>query len=101
MIFLACVAACVWGLTLLAWDLIKGGTRRSDRIAIAIDQVGNANLGGWPDETISARAHRLNDEPGWRRWEVRINRLFGDKKHCEHAYLSEKTRRQTASEYRK
>lgn len=35
-------------------------------ILIAIDQLGNAILGGDPDETISSRAAKNADRAGWK-----------------------------------
>lgn len=35
-------------------------------LLIAIDQLGNAILGGDPDETISSRAAKKADRRGWR-----------------------------------
>lgn len=67
------------------------------QIAIAIDQLGNALLGGYADETISARAHRNR----WTKTERIINWLFRDDLHCAAAYISEMTGAQNASTYRK
>ena len=72
------------------------------KVLIGIDQLCNAVLGGYPDESLSARAYR------WRRDEksaipaILINALFfwqGD--HCYSAYSSEIKRRQLPPEYRK
>ncbi|MEH6483016.1 MULTISPECIES: hypothetical protein [Pseudomonas] len=57
---------------------------------IAIDQLFNTLFAGWPDETISSRAHREQIE--WA--ESLINALFffdrqGDIRHCELAYYGE------------
>lgn len=65
-------------------------------IAIAVDQLANALLGGYADETISARAHR----DGWKKTERCINWLFRDDLHCTKAYISEMTNAQNAPEYR-
>lgn len=65
-------------------------------LLVAVDQLGNALIGGMPDETISAHAYRA-------RWQVRaylINWLFRDKDHCWKAYLSEVNRLQLPPEYR-
>lgn len=66
------------------------------QIAIAVDQLANALLGGFADETISARAHRN----GWKRTERVINFLFQDDQHCAMAYVSEMRGTQNAKEYR-
>ena len=72
------------------------------QIAIALDQLGNALLGGWADETISARAYRQSGHK--RRWHVArviIDVLFfWEHEHCANAYWSERERTQTAPEYR-
>ncbi|MFM7008239.1 MAG: DNA helicase UvrD [Betaproteobacteria bacterium] len=66
------------------------------QIAIAVDQLANTLLGGFADETISARAHRN----GWKRTERFINFLFQDDQHCAMAYVSEMRGTQNAQEYR-
>ena len=65
------------------------------QIAIAVDQLGNALLGGYADETISAWAHRTRRH----RTERLINLLFFDDMHCAKAYLSEMQGWQNATEY--
>ena len=60
------------------------------QIAIAIDQLVNAMLGGYADETLSARAHRTQSP-----LERYINLIFlWDEDHCRASYLSELERRQ-------
>ena len=66
------------------------------QIAIAIDQLANALLGGYSDETLSARAHRTGSV-----WEPFIDALFfWQDAHCFESYLSEKERKQMPQEYR-
>ena len=66
------------------------------QVLIALDQLANALLGGYADETLSARAHRQND---WRR--VVINGLFfWQVDHCAESYWSERERKQLPPEYR-
>lgn len=63
---------------------------------IAIDQTINTMVGGWADETLSARAHRCN-------WRIRsvINAVFfWQDDHCRASYESERQRRQLPLEYR-
>lgn len=69
---------------------------------IALDQLFNALLGGWADETLSARSYR---EGLWcEKW---INQLFfrhqdtaGHKNHCEQCYWYERRRQDLPKEYR-
>lgn len=67
-------------------------------VLIAIDQLFNAVLWGWPDETLSSRAYQsyiLADRPKWR-WFLMfhiINGLFFDSEHCKSSYLSERDRK--------
>lgn len=69
-------------------------------LLIAIDQLGNAVSGGWPDETISCRAWRWHIS-GKRHWPARlINIMCGDRHHCHEAWLSEKRGRQLPPELR-
>lgn len=74
------------------------------QVAIAIDQLGNALLGGWADESISARAYRLGTLRGSKPWaavqEVLDTLFFWSPSHCETAYQSEQQRRQLPVEYR-
>ena len=101
LVWLLCLAAALWALLALLWDaLLRGRTRRGWNVAIALDQAANAVMGGWPDETLSARAWRLREQVKWARWVKRINRLFRDPDHCEHSYRSEQERQQLAPEYR-
>lgn len=69
-------------------------------VGIAIDQLANAILGGYPDETLSARCYREN------RWQRHvIDMLFfwqrSDVKwHCEQCYWYERERMDLPVEYR-
>lgn len=66
------------------------------QIAIAIDQLVNALLGGYADETLSARAHRTQSP-----LERYIDAIFfWDENHCRASYLSELERRQLPPQYR-
>ena len=66
------------------------------QIFIGIDQVINTWLGGWADETISARCYRED-----RKYLMKfINCLFfWQKEHCRDAYYSEVLRKQYPEEY--
>ena len=76
---------------------------RIEQTLIALDQLANAFLAaGWADETLSARAWRLDGtKPRWT-WARRIIDLifFWQKNHCEQAYLTEQERLQLPPEYR-
>lgn len=68
---------------------------------ISVDQVLNTMLGGWADETVSARAWRMREcSKFWRYAMVLINAVFFDSEHCSKSYVSELTRRQLPPEYR-
>lgn len=73
------------------------------QIAVAVDQLGNTLLGGWADETISARAWRQRHK---RRWLVLMRlidgvaRLFGQRDHCRKAHESEILRTQSPPQSR-
>lgn len=64
-------------------------------VMIALDQLANALLAGWPDETLSSRAYRCGelDLTPKRRWVIArlvIDLIFfWQPNHCEQAYQSE------------
>lgn len=64
-------------------------------LLIALDQLGNTLLGGWPDESISSHCWRIEQEQGisWPRKLVDAL-LFFDKDHCQESYENELERRQ-------
>lgn len=71
------------------------------QVAIAIDQFLNTLLGGFADETLSARAWRLADKK--RRWAV-IRKcidglFFWQKDHCLNSYINEVKRKHLPKEY--
>lgn len=76
-------------------------------VLVALDQLGNAIMGGWPDETISSRAFRWRKN-GIRKWpEKIINTIFfldrdkkSGKRHCELSFESEREGRQMPPEMR-
>lgn len=74
-----------------------------EQVLIAIDQLVNALLGGWADETLSSRAWRTEQKG---RIFGRLARptidaiLFFDPQHCYASFLSEKFRRQQPPENR-
>lgn len=68
------------------------------QVLIALDQLGNALVGGWADETLSSAAYRMETE---RKLAGRIFRPLIDlifrpfgAHHCRSAYLSEHRRQQ-------
>ena len=70
---------------------------------IALDQLGNALLlGGWADESISARAWRQrNDSVWWFALHGTIDAVFfWTKDHCKNSYLEEMARNQLPRAYR-
>ena len=75
---------------------------------IALSQLGNALLGGYPDESMSARAYRTASRGRWPGVVMRplIDALFfmvtlgRDRNHCQNAYWSEIDRRQLPIQYR-
>lgn len=71
-------------------------------ILIALDQLLNALLGGYPDETLSSRAWRLyarNNISG-KILKPCIDMIFFlEKDHCYNAFLSEINRRQLPSQF--
>lgn len=66
------------------------------QVLIALDQLANTLVGGYADETISARAYRK----GWKRREAFINWLFRDQNHCLDSYNSELLQRHLPNAYR-
>lgn len=70
--------------------------------AIALDQLLNALLGGFADETLSARAWREGKTSGgWNKFRVFIDALFfWQRQHCFNAYLAEYQRKHLPGEYR-
>ena len=72
-------------------------------LLVSLDQLCNAVLGGWPDETMSSRFWRWHVD-GVRSWPCRcldnVAAWLGDKDHCRTSYESERTRRQLPPELR-
>lgn len=72
-----------------------------EQVLIAIDQLVNALLGGWADETMSSYAHRLRIERNILWVERVIDALFFlQKDHCKTAYESERARKHFPPELR-
>ena len=73
------------------------------RLLIAIDQLVNTILGGYPDETISAVCYRKGKTcKVFRFFEICINLLFlvFEKDHCYGAYMSEVNKTYLPKEYK-
>jgi hypothetical protein len=73
------------------------------QILIAFDQFLNTLLGGFADETLSARAWRTEQDGKifGRFFRPLIDTiLFFDPQHCYTSYLSEKERKQYPNHYR-
>lgn len=94
-LWLVCLVGSIAVSLMQLLQALFGSTRRSVNIAIGIDQTVNVLLGGLPDETISARAHRC----GWKKTEQLINSLFNDPAHCRKAYDSEALLSHLPNEY--
>lgn len=72
------------------------------QVFIALDQLANTLLGGYADETLSARAWRRRlFNKRWMVMQRVIDALFFDPSHCQRSYEAEKTRAQLPSEYQK
>ena len=65
-------------------------------VLIALDQLANALIGGWPDESLSSRAWReyCSGQRLWPKRLIDVLLLWFDKNHCEESYKSEILRRQ-------
>ena len=85
----------------LPWPHFKRGYFR--QLLIAWDQFLNALIGGWADETISARCHRQGKiSIKWRRIERVVDFLFLwlERDHCKLSYMNEQLRAHMPPEYR-
>lgn len=74
------------------------------QVLIALDQLANALIpGGWADETLSSRAHRMRvkGQPVWGWTANAIDILFfWQIGHCEQSYMDELSRQQSPVEQR-
>lgn len=70
-------------------------------VLIAVDQLVNAVFMGWPDETLSSRAWRW-EQDGVRSWPRKLidTLFFTEKAHCYQSYVSEREGRQLPPELR-
>jgi len=70
-------------------------------VAVAFDQLVNAILGGYSDETISARCWRLRSTQPYNTLRPIIDGLFfWQSDHCRASYEAERARSQLPPEYR-
>lgn len=72
------------------------------QVLIALDQLINALLGGWADETLSSHAYRLDQDGkpfGFMRRVIDLV-LWFDPDHCKQSYLSETLRMQSPPQAR-
>lgn len=89
--------------------------RFAHQLFISVDQLLNTLAGGYADETLSARAHRIGRRgPGrwavaqrvidalfvWQDWLVKRRGEWTGARHCERAWMAEIERRQYPPEYR-
>ena len=73
------------------------------RVLLAIDQLVTALLGGWPDESLSSYAWRLErrGKLAGKIFRRAIDSTFWwDANHCYNAWLAERERRQLPPEFR-
>lgn len=74
------------------------------QVAIAVDQLGTALVGGWADETLSSYAWRMEQQgKPWGAARPVIDAaftLFGLPDHCQRAYEAGRLRRQKPLEQR-
>lgn len=69
------------------------------QVAIALDQMVNAIFGGYADETISARAYRLEHRQPYKTLRPIIDGLFfWQDQHCKKSFEAEKKRQQSPKE---
>lgn len=71
-------------------------------LLVAIDQLITALLGGWPDETLSSYAWRLEKQGKFFGFTRRLidGFFFWQDQHCYHSMLAERLRLQTPPELR-
>lgn len=72
------------------------------QVMVAVDQLVNTLLGGWADETLSARAYRHAEIKKDRRWPMRLidALFFWQEGHYKQAYESELSRAHLPQEER-
>ncbi|MEO7494728.1 MAG: hypothetical protein ABIT83_17580 [Massilia sp.] len=73
---------------------------RLREVALGVDQLLNAILGGYASETISSRAWRLRDRRPFRLLRPLIDGIFfWQPGHCKASYENQKARRNMPADY--
>lgn len=73
---------------------------RAREVAIAVDQLANAILGGYASESISARCWRLRDYRPYKTMRAVIDRIFfWQPGHCKASYEAQVARRNMPADY--
>ena len=99
LIWVCCAVVAVWSLIALPLSAIFGSGKRSWRLAVAFDQLGNTAGGGDEDETFSSRCWRNRDRRlycflvGMIDWI--FLRLRGERGHCLNAWVAEEEKRKS------
>jgi hypothetical protein len=70
------------------------------RVLIAFDQLINALLAGYPDESVSARAYRCRTSLFWW-WVMRSTDFLFGVDHCKQSYEAEVVDKHLPREYRR
>ena len=72
------------------------------QLSITVDQLANALLAGYADETLSARAYRMSSlKKHWSIVKKLINGMFfWQENHCRSAYRAEQLKRHLPEHYR-
>lgn len=73
------------------------------QLAIAVDQLFNALLAGYADETLSSRAYRCQfDKRRWKIVRILIDGIFfWQEEHCRQSYINELIRGHLPGHYSK
>lgn len=67
------------------------------KVLLGLDQFANTLIGGYPDETISARSGRLKHRQGWKQLAWVLDHI--QRNHTDGAILSERKGRQQDPAY--
>lgn len=73
---------------------------RAREVAIAFDQLANAILGGYAQETVSSRCWRLREYPPYTKLRAFIDFIFfWQPAHCKASYEAQVARRNIPADY--